>query len=223
MKRQLFILLMLSVLVVADCHASDFRLFGGRWWGIRASYSLKWYTYRSGGHLNHCDFWGNEGVMQGIEFGLSIQPRFGKLQRWGIATGVFGTVYSSVNSAETKRIEDVGLFFPFHVLYYHEFSRRFAFHAETGPGLNIGLLQDVIDPKDSTKKGYHLAFNQGSPRRVNWYWELGAGVSYRIFRFGIIYSLGLTQSHKFLSVNGLGSYFYSARPHRLTFNFGVMF
>lgn len=223
MKRQLFILLLIALVGSLGMQAAEFQWFGGRWWGVRVSYSLKWYTFHSGGKMRHANFWGEAGLMQGLEFGIPIQPRFGKKQAWGISTGVFGTVYSCVNDAQTRRIEDVGIYFPIHALYYHQFNRRFSIHAETGPGINVGILQDVIDPKDSTKKGYHLKFDEGSPRRVNWYWEFGVGATYRVFRFSVVYSLGLTKSYHFLSRYGLGHEYYPSRPHRLSFNVGLMF
>ena len=159
--------------------------------------------------------------MQGIQFGIPIQPVFGK-KGFGVATGVFGEVFSCKNKSETLRIEDVSLYFPFHGMWQYRFNKHFKINVETGPGLNVGLLQDVIDPKDSTKKGFHMRYGDGAPNRMNWYWEWGVGATYRLFRFSVIYSMGLTPNRHFLSTAGAQLHYYTAYPSKLSFNFSVM-
>lgn len=194
---------------------------GRGWWGIRCSFSTKWYTYSTGHQIHTCNFWGEDGHMQGVQFGIPIQPMLGK-KGFGMASGVFGEVFSCKNKAETMRIEDVSLYIPFHGLWQYSVTERLKFNFETGPGLNVGLLQDVIDPKDSSKDGFHMQYGDGSPNRVNWYWEWGIGVKYRLFQFNVIYSLGLTPNRHYLSIGGAQSQFYTAHPSKLAFTFAVM-
>ncbi len=195
--------------------------YGRGWWGLRCSFSTKWYSYYTGSKHNQCNFWGEKGHMQGVQFGIPIQPVLCR-QGFGFATGIFGEVFSCKNEAETMRIEDVSLYFPFHGMWQYSFNNRFKVSIETGPGLNVGLLQDVIDPKDSTKDGFHLKFGDGSPERVNWYWEWGIGAQYRLFKFSVVYSLGMTPNRHYLSTAGAQVHYYTAYPSKLAFNFAVM-
>lgn len=194
---------------------------GRGWWGIRCSFSTKWYAYHTGHKRHTCNFWGDDGHMQGVQFGIPIQPVFGN-KGFGVSTGVFGEVFSCKNKAETMRIEDVSLYFPLHALWQYSVNERLKVSVETGPGINVGLLQDVIDPKDSSKDGFHMQFGNGSPNRVNWYWEWGIGLKYRLFKFSAVYSLGLTPNRHFLSTAGAQTHYYTAYPSKLSFNFAVM-
>lgn len=211
--------MMLAICTVLS--ASDFRWIGGRWWGISVSYSLKWYNYSSGGHRHECNFWGEPGKMQGIRFGIPVEPVF--YRGFGISSGIFGEVYSCKNSNVTMRIEQAGLYFPFHALYRHNFNDRFSVSIATGPALTVGLIQKVIDPTDSTKKGFHMIFNDGSPRRCDCLWEVSVGATYRMFRFSAVYSVGLTPSRHFLSTAGAMREFVSATPMVVSINAGIAF
>ncbi len=220
MKRLLFILSFI-VAVIVPVRSAEFRWIGSRWWGISVSYSQKWYSYSSGGERHWVNFWGEGGNMQGVQFGIPVQPvfRYGL----GLSSGVFCEIYSCRNKAETSRIEDVALYFPLHAMWRHDLNSKVSLHVTTGPGLTVGMVQRVIDPTDSQAHQYYMKYNDGSPRRVNFYWEAGAGVTVGIFRFNAVYSIGLTPSRRYLSTMGAMTHFYAATPTRLTFSAALVF
>lgn len=213
----------MCLLVVASiaCKAADFRWTGGRWWGISVSYSQKWYSYSAGGARHWVNFWGEGGNMQGVQFGVPVQPVIWR--GLGVSSGVFCEIYSCRNKAYTARIEDVAMYFPLHALWQHRLNRTVSFHVETGPGLTVGVVQRVIDPTDSKANQHYVKFNNGTPRRVNFYWEAGLGATVGIFRFNVMYSIGLTPSERFFSTMGEMTEFYPATPTRLTFSAALVF
>lgn len=220
MKRLLFIL-WIAVSSVSALQAEGFKWIGNRWWGISVSYSQKWYSYSAGGERHWGNYWAEGGNMQGVRFGVPVEPvfRYGL----GVATGVYCEIYSCRNNAETARIEEAAMYFPFHALYRYDFNSKANIYVETGPGLTAGLVQRVIDPTDSKAHQYYIRFNDGSPRRVNAYWEAGIGASFGIFRFSALYSIGLTPSKRFFSTMGEMTHFYPVTPTRLTFTAAIMF
>lgn len=220
MKRLLFILCLLAGITLPAA-AGGFRWIGSQWWGISVSYSQKWYSYSAGGSRYWVDFWGEGGNMQGVQFGVPVQPVF--RHGLGISSGVFCEIYSCVNNAETKRIEDVAMYFPLHAMWRLKLNRNVSFRFTTGPCLTVGICQRVIDPTDSKAHQYYMKFNEGAPRRVNLYWEAGVGATVGIFMFNVGYGIGLTPSERYLSTMGAMTHFYSARPTRLTFSAGLVF
>lgn len=222
MRKRLTLVLMALFMVALLSSAEGFRWIGGRWWGISLSYSLKWYSYSDGrGRTRSANYFGEDGRMQGIRFGIPVEPVFWR--GLGISTGIFGEVFSCKNEAVTRRIELVGLYFPFHVMYRHNFTPRFSLGVSTGPALTVGLLQTMIDPTDSTRKGYHVKFGQGSPNRVDCLWEASVSAIYRMFRFSFVYSYGQTPHNSFLSVNGEDNNFDTAHTMVLSINAGIAF
>lgn len=220
MKRGIIIF---GIVLTTLCAAAGdaLRLTGDGWWGISVSYSLKWYNYGSGGRRHDCNYFGQTGAMQGVRFGVPVEPRL--INDWGVSTGVFGEVFSCKNDRDTKRIEEVGLYFPLRWMWNHRFNKNVSLRASTGPGLTVGLVQRIIDPTNSLNKGYNVAFNDGTPQRVNCYWEWEAGVAYRMFRFTACYSLGMTPSRRFLSVAGEKTDFVSAYPMIVSVTAGLVF
>lgn len=118
------ILCCLSCLAAVAASAGSLNWIGDRLWGFSLSYSMKWYTYSSGGSRNRVNYFGEGGPMQGIRFGVPFEPVF--YRGIGLSTGIFGEVYSCKNDAETKRIELVGLYFPVHAMYRYRLSRSCA-------------------------------------------------------------------------------------------------
>lgn len=220
MKRGILALGLLAAFIYSAA-GERLHFTGDGLWGISVSYSLKWYNYGSGGRRHDCNFFGEPGAMQGIRFGVPVEPRL--CGDWGISTGVFGEVYSTKNDRRTKRIEDVGLYFPVRGMWSRRLNKNVSLRAATGLGLTVGLLQRIIDPKNSLHKGYNLDFNDGTPQRVNCYWEWEAGVTYRMFRFTAAYSLGMTPSRRFLSVGGAKQEFISAYPMIVSVTAGLLF
>lgn len=159
--------------------------------------------------------------MQGIRFGVPFEPVF--YRGIGLSTGIFGEVYSCKNRAETKRIELVGLYFPVHAMYRYRLSRSCALSVATGPALTVGLVQKIIDPTSSLIPGYHVAFDRGTPQRVNCLWEAALIANVKIFRFSVVYSVGLTPNRHFLSTDGAGINYYSTNSQGFSINAGLMF
>lgn len=220
MKRSLFIFCLILTSAFS-LKGEGFKWIGNQWWGISFSYAQKWYSYSAGGERHWTDYWGEGGHMTGVRFGIPIEPVF--KYGLGVATGVYCEIYSCVNNAETARIEEAAMYFPFHALYRFQFRPKANFYIETGPAVTAGLVQRVIDPKDSDAHQYYIRFNDGSPRRNNVYWEAGFGFTVNIFRFSALYSVGLTPSKRFFSTMGEMTYFYPVTPTRLTISAGLVF
>lgn len=220
MKRKIMLTLLAAFSLTVLAADGIFRP-GNRSWGISVSYSLKWYNYGAGGRRHDCNFFGEDGKMQGIRFGVPFEPR---LQGdWGVSTGVFGEVYSCKNDLQTMRIEEAGMYFPVRGMWSHNFNSNVSLRLSTGVGLTVGLLQRIIDPTNSLNKGHNIPFDDGTPRRFNCYWEWEAGMTYRMFRFTACYSLGLTPSRRFLSTAGEKTEFFAATPMVISVTAGLVF
>lgn len=215
------ILCCLTCVAAVAASAGSLNWIGDRLWGFSVSYSMKWYTYSSGGSRNRVNYFGEGGPMQGIRFGVPFEPVF--YRGIGLSTGIFGEVYSCKNDAETKRIELVGLYFPVHAMYRYRLSRSCALSVATGPALTVGLVQKIIDPTNSLIPGYHVAYDRGTPQRVNCLWEAALIANVKIFRFSVVYSVGLTPNRHFLSTDGAGINYYSTNSQEFSINAGLMF
>ncbi len=221
LMKRLITAAVLALTCLTSLYAGDFQWIGARWWGISVSYSQKWYSYSAGGSRHWTNYWAEGGHMQGLRFGVPVQPLI--YRDWGVSTGPYCEIYSCRNKAFTARIEDVALYFPFHAMWRHNFTPKFALQVETGPGLTVGMVQRVIDPTNSDNHQYYLPYNDGTPQRVNCYWEAGVAATVNIFRFSIDYGVGLTPAKRFFSTAGLMTNFYSVNPTRLTVSAALVF
>lgn len=210
----------LTVLPIRTVHTSIFnRDFPRRSWGLSASYIQKWYTFDQNGRTQKCDWWGNDGHVDGVQFGIAYQPYFG--YGLGLNTGFFGQYFWSSNetSESELKIEEWDIFVPMHLMFRLPI-KDYDFHINTGVGFEYGVsLKGIYSGSESGSE--KLEFDDDSPRAFNMYYEIGAGFRIKALQINFLYGMGLTKNKKFLT-DEQGEYI-NAKPSKLAVTLGLMF
>lgn len=197
------------------------REFHTRQLGIEVGYTIKWWTVREGGRKRRCTFFGDSGHNSGVIFGVPWQPVVWR----GLAldTGVFGVVYACKDNRDVYRVEDIGMLFPVRAMYRVAWAREGSAFITTGPSLDVGIRLNLKIAEDTDAGTQRLDYNDDTPRRVNWFWDIGVGVNLHLFKLQVIYSMGLTPNKHFFSTNSSGVNYVTVYPARISFTGAVMF
>lgn len=189
--------------------------------GLTIGYSLKWYSYTESGRHRNCNFFGENGWVPGLVFGVPYQPHL--YRGLGLDTGVFGEVYACKDGRGVYRVEDFGMFIPVRAMYRVPFKRDMSAYVTTGVSFDIGLRMNLKIADDTSAGTQKLNYDEGTPRRFNTFYDIGAGFRAGPFQFTGMFSFGMMFSHRFFSTNGTGENYLPVRTRKVTLSASLLF
>lgn len=183
--KNLFIAIWVSIVAVAAASAAEpvRPMFG-----MKVAYLHKFYHgVRNNGSVTDLNCWGLDGGESGIRFGLTVEPRFGRVV--SLSTGVFYEYFMSQNHITRWKAHEHLLYIPAHAKCSLPVRRDLSVYVLAGPALNWGMNIKLSHGSDDDIEP-HFG-KMGWPRRVQILGEGGVGVAWRKVALEVIYGVGL--------------------------------
>ncbi|MDE6315423.1 MAG: hypothetical protein K2L71_03035, partial [Muribaculaceae bacterium] len=130
--KNLFIAILFSIVAVSAVSAGEpvQPMFG-----MKVAYLHKFYHgVRNNGSVTDLNCWGLGGGESGIRFGLTVEPRFGKVV--SLSTGVFYEYFMSQNHITRWKAHEHLLYIPAHAKCSLSLRRDLSVYVLAGPALN---------------------------------------------------------------------------------------
>lgn len=157
-----------------------------RLWGISAAYVTKSYHFDSGRQ----DIWGRDKIMNGIQFGIPVQPYFG--YGLGLNTGIFYEHFFS--TMDDIHFYEHNLNIPLMAEWRVPLGRELSVFVNGGISMDCGLRAEYVFP-DNLFDAIGMKYGKdGMPKRVQFNGIAGGGVQWKAVQISAYGSFGITDA-----------------------------